>query len=347
MVNVSEKVIATVRKFEDEKDFNDFLSKIERLYKFKVRRFRFNLGKCTNMINLEDTCEAILKMKSCFSDIKVMVDIGYPGTGVRINLLPGEYEKELVKNEEILFVSSEYVGEKSNNIIFLNSNNLFNLFLENKIVYYRDGESAFIVKRILSKDKAVALPMDNIKIETNQSLKCCSYIKENNVNDLIREIINSTNPEEIALSFVEKPEDVMSFKMKFPQFKSKIISKIETSDSVHNLKNIIDISDSIMVARGDLAFNSDLSDLYFYQNKIIKETRQNKKEVYVATDILGSLSKKAFPSRSDVIDLASIISQDVSGIILNGPLVVSRNIGYALELIEEMFNKNANGKLSY
>lgn len=344
---VSEKVIATLRKYDHEKTTNKLLNKVERLYTLGIRRFRFNLGKLSRIQTIEDTFMAIEKIKSTYDDIRIMVDIGYPGTGVRFNLLPHEKKRNFYKNEEIFFISSNYAQQNDYNTLPINSDDLSVLFKEGQLLYYRDGDRAFSVVKCISKDKVSVIPLQNIRIKANASIKCGAFIKDNAINDIIIDFINRSQPKDISLSFVENPMDICAFKNKITYNTGKITSKIETNKGLLYLDDIMDHSDGIMLARGDLAFNSPLSDFYYNQNKVISETRLRHKDIYVATDILSSYSKSAFPSRSDVIDLASIISQNVSGIILNGYLVSSHNIKQALQLIEEMYEKHAKGILTY
>ncbi|QUI21135.1 hypothetical protein HZI73_02010 [Vallitalea pronyensis] len=347
MIWISEKVIVTLRKYDEDKDMTKLLNKVDELYALGIRRYRFNLGKLSNKQTIEDTFIVIKKMKSLYGDIRIMVDLGYPGTGVRFQLPADEKKRKFSKDEVIFFISTQYSGQEAYNTLRINAHDLRPLFTEGQLLYYRDGDVMFRVVSCISQDKVSVIPLMNIKIKANAAIKCGTFIKDHDTHGMVMSLVDDAQPEEIALSFVENPKDILALKKELTYSSYKIISKIETTKGLLHLDDIIDHSHGIMLARGDLAFNSPLSDFYYNQSKVIRETRLRNKDIYVATDILSSYCKLAFPSRSDVIDLGRIIAENVSGIILNGNLVSSQNFEQALHLIEDMYIKFAKGLLVY
>lgn len=344
MLNISEKVFVTVRRFEHEKDNTKLFKRIDRVYGYGIRKFRFNLGKLNERGIIEETGETILKLKSIYLNSSILIDIGYPGNGVRIISLFGEKTRVIQRNDTIVFVSSTYNGGIKDNIVMLNIDDLRPLAAVDKSIYYADGEGAFRVKQIINEHEILVKALDNMTIITNQSIKFGGYTRQQEITQVLTDLICAVKPEIVALSFVENIHDILKFKSTLNFFKGKVMSKIETKTGIDNLKDITVASDAVMFARGDLAYNIDLEDLYYYQMKVINEAHRSNKAVYVATDIMSSFKKRAFPSRSDVIDLTSIVLMSPTGIILNGEVIASSNCEAALELIEKVYKKHKDNR---
>ena len=107
----------------------------------------------------------------------------------------------------------------------------------------------------------------------------------------------------IALSFVSCKEDVLAAREILKEYHRedmKVISKIESTTGVENLDSIIDVSDGIMVARGDLGVEVPMQQLPKFQKLMIQRCREKGKFVIVATEMLESMKKSARPTRAEV-----------------------------------------------
>ena len=112
----------------------------------------------------------------------------------------------------------------------------------------------------------------------------------------------------IALSFVSRKEDVLAAREILKEYHRedmKVISKIESTTGVENLDSIIDVSDGIMVARGDLGVEVPMQQLPKFQKLMIQRCREKGKFVIVATEMLESMKKSARPTRAEVSDVAN------------------------------------------
>jgi len=115
------------------------------------------------------------------------------------------------------------------------------------------------------------------------------------------------NPDWVAISFVQRPEDIqevrdfINARTKRPV---KIISKIERPQALEKLEDIIQISDAIMFARGDLAVEVPFEKLPALQRQCIRICRKMNKPVIVATQMLGSMVHSDFPLRAEISDVA-------------------------------------------
>jgi len=137
----------------------------------------------------------------------------------------------------------------------------------------------------------------------------------------------------IALSFVRNASDVQDLKniLKSRIKNIKIISKIEDQEGLTNIEEITKISDGVMVARGDLGIETDLSDLPNIQRKIMSTCARNGKRSIVATHLLESMIENPTPTRAEVTDVANAIYEGSDAVMLSGETTVGK---YPVECVE-------------
>jgi pyruvate kinase len=123
----------------------------------------------------------------------------------------------------------------------------------------------------------------------------------------------------VALSFVRRASDVEELRRMLEKGKSKasIISKIETPQAVADIDKIIELSDSIMIARGDLAVEIPAEEVPLVQKMIIKKCNEAGKPVITATQMLESMIKSPVPTRAEVSDIANAILDGTDAIMLS------------------------------
>ncbi|HEX2986368.1 MAG TPA: pyruvate kinase [Caproiciproducens sp.] len=125
----------------------------------------------------------------------------------------------------------------------------------------------------------------------------------------------------IAASFTRSPQDIIELRTELEKLnchKIKIIAKIENSDGVQNIDDIIRVSDGIMVARGDLGVEIPLQEIPVIQKMLIKKAYNAGKQVITATQMLDSMIKNPRPTRAEATDVANAIYDGTSAIMLSG-----------------------------
>ena len=139
----------------------------------------------------------------------------------------------------------------------------------------------------------------------------------------------------IALSFVREAVDVLQLKelLGSKANKIKIVSKIEDQQGINNIEEIIDVSDAIMVARGDLGVEINLDELPNVQRTIVRKCHEKGKRVIVATHLLESMIEKPIPTRAEVTDVANAIYEEVDAVMLSGETAVGK---YPIRCIEHI-----------
>ncbi|MCO4757868.1 MAG: pyruvate kinase [Oceanospirillaceae bacterium] len=120
----------------------------------------------------------------------------------------------------------------------------------------------------------------------------------------------------VALSFVQRPEDIIEAR-KLIQGKACLMSKIEKPSAVEHLDRIVELSDAIMVARGDLGVELPAETIPAIQKQIIQTCRHNGKPVVVATQMLESMRFTPAPTRAEVTDVANAVYEGADAVMLS------------------------------
>ncbi len=132
----------------------------------------------------------------------------------------------------------------------------------------------------------------------------------------------------IAASFVRKASDVIEIKnllKKINGEKVKVIAKIENQQGIDNFEEILEVSDGIMVARGDMGVEILMEEVPFVQKKFIKGCNNNGKPSITATQMLESMITNPRPTRAEVSDVANAVYDRTGAIMLSGECALGKN----------------------
>ena len=142
----------------------------------------------------------------------------------------------------------------------------------------------------------------------------------------------------LALSFVNSREDVIAARRIIEDAggDALIISKIESRKGIENIDEIIDESDGIMVARGDLGVEVPLEELPMLQKGIITKCRQKGKFAIVATEMLASMHDSPRPTRAEVSDVANAILDGTDCVMLSGETTVGKHPVESVEIMSRI-----------
>ena len=243
--------------------------------------------------------------------------------------------------------------------------NLYRDLKPGKMILIDDGKvqlqvSAIKNKAIECKVKIGDLITSNRGMNFPQTLISAPAITEKDKADLLFGL--KQNVDFVALSFVRDANDIISLRKiinqietrlgrKLKDFKkpkragnwpgthTKIIAKIERPQAITNFEKILEASDGIMVARGDLGLEVPLEDLPLNQKRIIQRCVAVSKPVIVATQMLDSMIKYPVPTRAEVSDVANAILDGADAIMLSGETATGKYPLPAVKVMAKIANE--------
>lgn len=259
---------------------------------------------------------------------------------------------ELVEGKTIRLVKENCLGNDKrfsvNHASAIESLNVGNVvLLENGLMKIEviskeiDGVTCkIIVGGTLGNKKSLSAPGVNLDIP---------FISDIDKKDIIYAVEHEADF--IALSFVSTKEDVLEVRDILKEYNSNVllISKIESMTGIENIKEILEVSDGVMVARGDLGVEAPMEELPFLQKLIIDEARRQGKIAIVATEMLESMKKNMRPTRAEVSDIATAVLNGTDAVMLSGetttgkyPKEAVKYMGDICENAEKYLEDNVN-----
>ena len=141
----------------------------------------------------------------------------------------------------------------------------------------------------------------------------------------------------IALSFVQRPSDIEEAH-RLIDGRAKLIAKLEKPSAVEDLDRIVELTDAIMVARGDLGVELPPEQVPAIQKRVIKVCRQAGRPVIVATQMLDSMIKSPTPTRAEASDVANAVYDGADAVMLSGETAVGDHPARVVEVMERIVN---------
>lgn len=163
--------------------------------------------------------------------------------------------------------------------------------------------------------KGVNLPQSSVSLPS---------ITDKDMRDLMLGIRNAVDW--VALSFVRSADDVLLLRRILSEAgcDARVIAKIEKPEALNNIKAIIDASDAVMVARGDLGVEIPIEEVPFWQKKIVRLCNLAAKPVIVATQMLDSMIENSRPTRAEATDVANAVLDGADAVMLSGETSVGK-----------------------
>jgi pyruvate kinase len=300
-----------------------------------VARLNFSHG------NQQEHKERIDTIKKARKELRESVSIMLDTKGPEIRTRDFENGSvEVIKGQEYILTSRDIIGNdkigsvtyekfaqdlKEGNIVLIDDGNI-NLEVVEKL---NDTDLKCIVRNggIIKNKKGVNVP--NVKINL-------PALTDRDINDIKFGIEQEIDF--IAASFIRKADDVISIRRILEENGADhimIISKIENREGVENIDEIIEVSDGIMVARGDLGVEILAEEVPLVQKELIKKCKQAGKPVITATQMLDSMIRNPRPTRAEVSDVATAIFEGSDSIMLSGETAAG---SYPVESVKTMNN---------
>ncbi len=304
---------------------------LKKLVDAGVDIFRLNFSHGTH----DEKRELVKKIKSVDDDVGILADIQGPKIRVgkfkdkiAYSLNIGQdvkvFEKDVEGDQDQFsiplkgFLKSMRVGE-----VFFVNDGIIKIEVKSKAEDYLIGE--VLAGGMISDRKGVNIPTGELKqrVPTEKDIK-----------DL--ELIAELNTEYVAISFVSDGSDVLHVKKILETYgnnKIKLISKIERPIALENFDAILEVSDGIMVARGDLGVEIDPDKVPLMQKDIIYKCNKEGKPVIVATQMLESMISAPIPTRAEANDVFNAVFDGSDAVMLSGETAVGK---YPIKTVQFM-----------
>ena len=271
--------------------------------------------------------------KKLNKDVAILQDIS--GPKIRIGEIDGVLK---LKKGDILTLSKEASNNKYT--LTISYNDIIDMVKVGEEVYFADGTLQSVVidkdenslklqllnSGELTSKKGVNFPKTKLKI---------SAITKKDEKDL--EFGAKNDIDIVALSFVQDKKDILKAKriMSRYDFEPFIVAKIETGEALNNLEEILEVSNGVMVARGDLGAEFGVTKLPRIQKHIIEVANKLNKPVITATQMLTSMKENPFPTRAEVSDIANAVYDGTDAVMLSDETTVGKFPIQAVEVLHD------------
>jgi len=312
--------------------------------------------------NYEEKLDKINIVRSLSDSTAIMLDTRGPEirTGIIESIYSADKECEgevyLNDGDSIILTTEDVIGTK--NRVSISYKNIIKEVKPKQRIYIDDGLIELEVIKIHGNDiickvlngeklgskKTVAFPGLDISLDS---------ITSDDIRDI--EFAIRYNLDFLALSFVKSKDDIIKIKniIKKRSAKIKVIAKIETVEAVNRIDEIIEASDGIMVARGDLAVDISPKNVPIVQKDIVKRCNLAAKPVIIATQMLNSMINNPMPTRAEVNDVANAIIDGADAVMLSGetangkyPVKALKQMSDIARAVEESFDFDAKKEIS-
>ncbi|MCK5707604.1 MAG: pyruvate kinase [Candidatus Aureabacteria bacterium] len=299
-----------------------------------VARFNFSHGKHADHLRLMEMVRKINKKHGL--EIKLLQDL----EGYRIRIGAFKRHKPIpVKNGQTVFLTAKPVPGEGN-IIPFDFDGSLEAFKDLEHIFIDDGTICLKIIRIL-KDRIQAKVLVGGDINEHKGINVPGIrfriegLTDKDKKDVLLGIDQKVDF--IAQSFVRKADDMLALKeaVKDKHPKCKFIAKIENEEGLDNIDEIIDVSDGIMVARGDLGVSMPIYEVPVFQKMIIRKCNRKKKIDITATQMLENMVNHIRPTRAEVSDIANAVLDRSDYIMLSGETAKGK---YPVEAVEMMKN---------
>ena len=309
--------------------------KIEKLIVEGVDVFRINFSHG----DIKQHRETIKRIKAASKKLSYPIPILQDLQGPKIRLGKIKKGQAFLKNgAEFILTTKEILGNE--HICSITFPGVIKDITADQLIYINDGLIKLKVKRV-ANDKVYTAVIEGGEISDHKGVNfpntrlSIPAVTEKDKEDLKFGLTNSIDL--VALSFVKTPEDVIELRNLMQLYGRivPIISKIEKWEAVENIEKIVEVSDGIMVARGDLGVEVPIEKVPIMQKKIISISNKRGKPVITATQMLNSMIENPVPTRAEVTDVSNAIFDGTDAVMLSNETAVGK---FPIESVRVMRN---------
>ena len=302
---------------------------INNLIRSGVDGFRINFSH--NLTGIEKIVKIIRDCEKINSKpIAIVADL--QGIKLRIGKIFGN-QVSLKKGDTFNFDLNKKIGSQSR--VYLPYPEIFKKIKKSNKILIDDGKFVFKITK-LAKNSIQTVCQNDCIIKNFKSIHIPGLevdfdnLTAKDKRDI--QIAKKLNCNWIALSYVKNSKIIRETRKLIPQ-DTGIIAKIENKSAIKNIKDIINTSDAIMVARGDLAVEIGANEVPHVQLDIVKKCSELGKPVIIATQMLESMIESNKPTRAEINDVGTAVFQGADVVMLSAETAVGK---YPLQAVQAM-----------
>lgn len=321
------KIIATVGPASSDRDM------LKKLIQAGVNLFRLNFSHGTHEMHGEN----IAKIREIERDLGAVIGIiaDLQGPKLRVGAFASD-SIDLVDGQSFTLDTDTRVGDTTR--VEFPHREIYKVFQPEQELLLVDGKLRLKITSVtptsvttrvmqggrLSSHQGVNIPGTSLPVSamTDKDREDVAFIKTQDVDF-------------IALSFVQRPNDIIELKNMVDD-RIGIIAKIEKPQALDHLDEIVCLSQGIMVARGDLGVECPPETVPALQRRIISVSRQHGRPVIVATQMLESMINNPSPTRAEASDVATAVYEGADGVMLSGESAVGKYPVLAVDMMRKI-----------
>ncbi len=322
--NRNVKIVATLGPSSSTEEM------VSRLFEEGVDVFRLNLSHGLHD-EIKKRHEIIRKVENKFRrPICILADLQGP------KLRCGDFkdkQAELVAGQTFVFDKERALGNSKR--VYLPEFEVFKSLKKDSKVLVNDGKIKLVVKEVSENFVSTQVLVGGIisdkkGINVPDQLLPLSALSKKDLSDL--EFVCNLGIEWLGLSFVQRAQDIKEAK-KIVRGRAAILSKIEKPSAVDAFDEILQETDAVMIARGDLGVELPIETLPPIQKRLVRQCRDSGKPVIVATQMMESMINSPVPTRAEVSDVAQAIYEGADAVMLSAESAVGN---YPIEAVRTM-----------
>ena len=303
-----------------------------------VNVFRMNFSHGTH----DDHARVLSNIRSAMKQTGLMVGVLLDICGPKIRVGKLKEKFHLHTGDRLEFVPGEMLGEKADEGLYrlcINQPSILTKLKEGELIYLCDG--VIRARVVQAGDSVVA------EVENGGMLSSKKGVNFPNT-ELGIEVLTPKDREDIAwgvrhgvdfiaISFVQNAEDMRAARAIVEKHggRQHLFAKIEKFDAVEHIDEILEASDGVMVARGDLGIEIPYYDVPSVQKKLIRKANAACKPVITATQMLLSMTEKERATRAEISDVANAVLDGTDAVMLSEESAIGRN---PVLVVETMVN---------
>lgn len=331
-------------------------SMIEKLITAGVNVFRLNFSHGTHEFHAEN----IKKIRDISTRLSTPVGIMGDLQGPKIRVSKFENNQAELSNGDTFILDTSYNDLGNNQIVGVDYKELAHDVTSGDTLLLDDGKITFTVEKVIGSKIVCNVTQGGI-LKSNKGINklggglTAPALTEKDLEDI--KFIATQNLDYVAISFPKSADDMIFARRKLVQAGSKaqVIAKMERTEAVFkHLEAIIEASDGVMVARGDLAVEVGESLVPGLQKKLVRTCRQLHKVSIVATQMLESMIENPVATRAEVSDIANAVLDGTDAVMLSAetasgsfPLQAVQTMARVCSEAEKMADYDLENKLQH